>query len=75
MMVNKSEKVGNLDLYSGEYNPEKPTFYPSPPRLQADHTQNTLQKLINKVTCIISLWIGYQFEWETSVPHPPTMEH
>ena len=52
LMVNKSKKASNLDLFSGELIPDKPTFYPSPSRPHADHTtsnQNALQKLVDQL--------------------------
>ena len=65
LMVNKSKKASNLDLFSGELIPDKTMFYPFPPCPQADHTtnkQNTLQKLVDQLTCIISLWTEHRFE-------------
>ena len=56
LMVNKSKKASNLDLLSGEHIPDKPTFFPSPPRPLVDHTtsnQNALQKLVDQLLRVI----------------------
>ena len=56
LMVKKSKKASNLDLLSGEYIPDQPTFYPAPPRPLADHStsnQNTLQKFVDELLCVI----------------------
>ena len=56
LMVKKSKRASNLDLLSGEYIPDPPTFYPSPPRPLVDHTstnQNTLQKLANQLLSVV----------------------
>ena len=56
LFLSKGVKASNLDLLSGEYIPDQPTFYPSPPRPLVDHTtsnQNTLQKLVDRLLSAI----------------------